>query len=80
MIPLIPRTHGWCIKSPDGYWMPVTFALTREGCWSEAFGYVAAVEGEDWRKRYWNRQRASIAAAQRRGWRLVRVRFEEVRR
>lgn len=69
---------GWVLKYPGGT-VPQTFACTKRECWTEgAFQFAATVLGDEWRWKYWKRMDASIRDAERRGYRLVKVRLVEV--
>jgi hypothetical protein len=66
---------GWVMVNPKGQLQIATFAQTKDACWFLAFERcfeAAFVE------RYWKRLAASQAAAQRAGWRMVKVKLEPI--
>ncbi len=48
---------------------------TRQECWSLAFDIVVRALGEVWMTKYWRRLEASIAAAERAGYHIVKARL-----
>jgi hypothetical protein len=61
--------NGWALEGPTGWLIDGTFGRTRNDSW----GYGFMVMPEDFRTKYWKRWDASIRAAAKLGYRLVRV-------
>ena len=58
----------YILTDPKKTSLASTIGPTRDHCWEMGFWVVAEALGEDWRKKYWKRWEASIAAAERAGY------------
>ena len=68
----------WVLKTPTGALIKDTVRPTQSECWEWGFRFVSQ-EVSGFEAKYWKRWDASIAAAKRLGYRMVKVSLEEVR-
>lgn len=66
----------YALKSPGGWLMPETVAMTDRGCWTKSFDILYAGDPDFW-SRYWKRVAESRRAARRKGYRVVKVHLVE---
>ena len=69
----------YCLKDKFGLLFPTTLSTSQLGCWENGgFEIVVQAEGDNWGRKYWKREKASIASAKRLGWKFQRVKIVEV--
>lgn len=67
----------WVLRAPNGKLIVHTASTTRGEAWVAGFQYVASMNPYFGNK-YWKRWDASLLAARKLGWRIVRARLVEV--
>jgi len=68
----------WCLKTPGGHLLDETTGYNLDECWGKAFNVVSHLEGEKWARKYWKNWDKSIRAANKLGYKFVRVKLVEV--
>lgn len=67
----------YCLKDKEGSLLYWTISTTESNAFD--FDYIAQIEGEDWKTKYWKRINASMRSAFKLGWSIVEVTVKEVK-
>lgn len=70
------RSLAWALRGPSGKIHASTVASDRGEAWAKAYAGVLCYR--KWMSPYWKMWGESIAEANRRGWRIVRIQIEEI--
>lgn len=68
----------WALKSPEGIIFPNTLGRSKTDVWAEAFMEVASRE-KGFSDKYWHRWDASLRAAKKLGYSIVKVELIEIK-
>jgi hypothetical protein len=67
------KHDGYVLVSKSGKYIPDTFNVVAEECWSLSFDYLYA--RFKWMRPYWKQWNESILAAEKRGWVVKKARI-----
>ena len=67
-------TKLYCLETPEGFLIASTLSNTKSDVWGKSFDFVAN-RTPDFEAKYWKKWDASLAAAKKLGYKIIKVKL-----